>query len=127
MKKAKRRKKVLIQCQCGNPLCHEKILRLCGFGHHAYHETERRVFIEQKIPQLSESPEYFDHWEAENVQLRRRMRASSNPQAYCLWPVWTIEWIRAMQQKKGKKIQVIGRINWGPMKYIFQENLEEWV
>ena len=123
MKKAKRKKKVLIQCPCGNTLCHEKIPQLCGFGHHAYPE----VFIEQKIPQLSESPEYFDHWEAENVQLCRRMRASSDPQAYCLWPVWTIEWIRAMEQKKEKKIQVIGRINWGPMKCIFQEKLEEWV
>jgi hypothetical protein len=124
MKKARGR---MIQCPCGNPLCHEKIPRLCGFGQHALRFLIRQVFIKQKIPQLSESPEYFDHWEAENVQLRRRMRASSNPQAYCLWPVWTIEWIRAMQQKKGKKIQVIGRINWGPMKYIFQENLEEWV
>ena len=124
MKKARGR---MIQCPCGNPLCHEKIPQLCGFGHHALQFLIRPVFIKQKIPQLSESPEYFDHWEAENVQLRRRMRASSNPQAYCLWPVWTIEWIRAMQQKKGKKIQVIGRINWGPMKYIFQENLEEWV
>ena len=133
MKKAKMKKKVLIQCPCGNPLCHEKIPRLCGFGKHAYREQIRSVNAEPnmqgkwKIPQLSESPEYFDHWEPENVQLCRRMRASSNPQAYCLWPVWTIEWIRAMQQKKGKKIQVIGRINWGPMKYIFQENLEEWV
>ena len=119
MKKARGR---MIQCPCGNPLCHEKIPQLCGFGHHAYPE----VFIEQKIPQLSESPEYFDHWEAENVQLCRRMRASSNPQAYCLWPVWTIEWIRAMEQKKGKKIQVIGRINWGHMKNIDRENLEDW-
>ena len=94
---------------------------LCGFGHHAYPE----VFIEQKIPQLSESPE------------RRRMRASSNPQAYCLWPVWTIEWIRVIEQRKwirvteqrkGKKIRVIGRINWGTdLKSISQENLEEWI
>ena len=125
----KKKKKVLMQCPCGNPLCHEKIPQLCGFGKHSNHSLKRHPFgiIEQKIPQLSESPEYFDHWEAENVQLCRRMRASSNPQAYCLWPVWTIEWIRAMQQKKGKKIQVIGRINWGPIKYIFQENLEEWI
>ena len=89
---------------------------LCGFGRHAYPKSRKQSW---KIPQLSESPEDTDPL--------RRMRASSDPQAYCLWPVWTIEWIRAMEQKKGKKIQVIGRINWGPMKYIFQENLEEWV
>ena len=124
MKKARGR---MIQCPCGNPLCHEKIPQLCGFGKHAYREQIRSFYAEPKIPQLSESPEYFDHWEAENIQLRRRMRASSDPQAYCLWPVWTIEWIRAMEQKKEKKIQVIGRINWGPMKCIFQEKLEEWV
>ena len=88
---------------------------LCGFGRHAY----PKVSIETKIPQLSESPEDTDPL--------RRMRASSDPQAYCLWPVWTIEWIRAMEQKKRKKIQVVGRINWGPMKCIFQEKLEEWV
>ena len=122
MKKARGR---MIQCPCGNPLCHEKIPQLCGFGKHAYREQIRSVNAEPnmqgkwKIPQLSESPEDKDPL--------RRMRAGSDPQAYCLRPVWTIEWIRAMQQKKRKKIQVIGRINWGPMKYIFQENLEEWV
>jgi len=116
MKKARGR---MIQCPCGNPLCHEKIPRLCGFGKHAYREQIRSFYVEPKIPQLSESPEDTDPL--------RRMRASSDPQAYCLWPVWTIEWIRAMEQKKEKKIQVIGRINWGPMKCIFQEKLEEWV
>ena len=89
---------------------------LCGFGRHAYPISKKPSW---KIPQLSESPEDTDPL--------RRMRASSDPQAYCLWPVWTIEWIRAMEQKKEKKIQVIGRINWGPMKCIFQEKLEEWV
>ena len=111
MKKAKRKKK----CEW------------CYGTDYNWWSEDHHVFIETKIPQLSESPEYFDHWEAENVQLRRRMRASSDPQAYCLWPVWTIEWVRAMEQKKRKKIQVIGRINWGPMKCIFQEKLEEWV
>jgi len=89
---------------------------LCGFGRHAYPISKKPSW---KIPQLSES--------AEDTDPLRRMRASSDPQAYCLWPVWTIEWIRAMEQKKEKKIQVIGRINWGPMKCIFQEKLEEWV
>ena len=89
---------------------------LCGFGRHAYPISKKPSW---KIPQLSESPEDTDPL--------RRMRASSDPQAYCLWPVWTIEWIRAMEQKKEEKIQVIGRINWGPMKCIFQEKLEEWV
>ena len=89
---------------------------LCGFGRHAYPISKKPSW---KIPQLSESPYDTDPL--------RRMRASSDPQAYCLWPVWTIEWIRAMEQKKGKKIQVIGRINWGPMKCTFQEKLEEWV
>ena len=89
---------------------------LCGFDRHAYPKSRKQSW---KIPQLSESPEDTDPL--------RRMRASSDPQAYCLWPVWTIEWIRAMEQKKEKKIQVIGRINWGPMKCIFQENLEKWV
>ena len=89
---------------------------LCGFGRHAYPISKKPSW---KIPQLSESPYDTDPL--------RRMRASSDPQAYCLWPVWTIEWIRAMEQKKEKKIQVIGRINWGPMKCTFQEKLEEWV
>ena len=89
---------------------------LCGFGRHAYPISKKPSW---KIPQLSES--------AEDTDPLRRMRASSDPQAYCLWPVWTIEWIRAMEQKKEEKIQVIGRINWGPMKCIFQEKLEEWV
>ena len=126
MKIAKRKKKVLIEDKI-NKLCRidyltarkwwskawnePKFRGYCGFGNHAYPE----VFTEKKIPQLSESPD------------RRRMRASSDPQAYSLWPVWTIEWIRAMEQKKEKKIQVIGRINWGPMKCIFQEKLEEWI
>ena len=89
---------------------------LCGFGRHAYPISKKPSW---KIPQLSES--------AEDTDPLRRMRASSDPQAYCLWPVWTIEWIRAMEQKKEKKIQVIGRINWGPMKCIFQEKLEKWI
>ena len=89
---------------------------LCGFGRHAYPKPS---VIPWRIPQLSESPEDTDPL--------RRMRASSDPQAYCLWPVWTIEWIRATEQRKMKKIQVIGRINWGPMKCIFQEKLGEWV
>ena len=89
---------------------------LCGFSRHAYPQSRKQSW---KIPQLSES--------SYDTDPLRRMRASSDPQAYCLWPVWTIEWIRAMEQKKRKKIQLIGRINWGPMKYIFQENLEEWI
>ena len=103
MEKAKRKKK----CEW----CYETDYNWWSEDHH--------VFIETKIPQLSESPEDTDPL--------RRMRASSDPQAYCLWPVWTIEWIRATEQRKMKKTQVIGRINWGPMKCIFQEKLEEWI
>ena len=117
MKKAKRKKKCewCYETDCNwwsavpHGIADHHCPGLCGFGRHAYPISKKPSW---KIPQLSESPEYFDHWEAENVQLRRRMRASSDPQAYCLWPVWTIEWIRAMEQKKDKKIQVIGRINW---------------
>ena len=111
----KKKKKVLMQCPCGNPLCHEKIPQLCGFGHHAYPE----VFEDLPIPTLPPRDEYYGE--------HRRMISSSDPQAYYLWPVWTIEWIRVMQQKKGEKIQVIGRINWGHMKNIDRENLEDWV
>ena len=123
MKKAKRKKKCEwcyeTDCNWWSAVPHGNADHhcpgLCGFGRHDY----PKVSIETKIPQLSESPEDTDPL--------RRMRASSDPQAYCLWPVWTIEWIRAMEQKKRKKIQVIGHINWGPMKCIFQEKLEEWV
>ena len=40
---------------------------------------------------------------------------------------WTIEWIHAQERKKKKRINVNGSIDWGPMKYIFKENLEEWI
>ena len=124
MNKAKRKKKCEwcyeTDCNWWSAVSHgiadHHCTGLCGFGRHAYPISKKPSW---KIPQLSESPEDIDPL--------RRMRASSDPQAYCLWPVWTIEWIRAMEQKKEKKIQVIGRINWGPMKCIFQEKLEEWV
>ena len=100
MKKAKRKKKVLIE---------PKFPGLCGFGHHAYPE----VFIEQEIPQLPPLPE----GEKSAPLWTPDMKGTAEGNL--------MEWVFAMQLIHLQQKEIDGRIDWGIMKHVSEVNLED--
>ena len=100
MKKAKRKKKVLIE---------PKFPGLCGFGHHAYHE----VFIEQEIPQLPPLPE----GEKSAPLWTPDMKGTAEGNL--------MEWVLAMQLIHLQQKEIDGRIDWGIMKHISEVDLKD--
>ena len=100
MKKAKRKKKVLIE---------PKFPGLCGFGHHAYPE----VFIEQEIPQLPPLPE----GEKSAPLWTPDMKGTAEGNL--------MEWVLAMQLIHLQQKEIDGRIDWGIMKHISEVDLKD--
>ena len=100
MKKAKRKKKVLIE---------PKFPGLCGFGHHAYPE----VFIEQEIPQLPPLPE----GEKSAPLWTPDMKGTAEGNL--------MELVLALQLIHLQQKEIDGRIDWGIMKHVSTGNLED--
>ena len=100
MKKAKRKKKVLIE---------PKFPGLCGFGHHAYPE----VFIEQEIPQLPPLPE----GEKSAPLWTPDMKGTAEGNL--------MELVLALQLIHLQQKEIDGRIDWGIMKHISEVDLED--